>query len=193
MRSQDPSPLPEPQRGAGAQSFHRLLSSPEYERLRGKLIRIFARRGCQFPQDLADETIARVAEKMEEIAPTFQGDPSRYFYGVARNVYLEHVRRPKTIHLDDNRSWKDGDDGYSRRKERTLACLEQCLSELPTEERRLIYEYYRYDKSDKIHHRKALAAELGVGLNALRIKAYRIRRGLYRCVASCSNGDMEKK
>lgn len=193
MHSQDPTPFSEPPGETGQPDFHRLLTSPQYERLRGKLIRIFARRGCPFPQDLADETISRVAEKVPEIAPTYEGDPVRYFYGVARNVYLEYTRRPKTTPLEESRTSKDVEDWDSARKERTHACLERCLNELPTEERRLIYEYYRYDKSAKIDHRRELAVGLGVGLNALRIKAYRIRRGLYQCVVSCSRRDEEPK
>lgn len=193
MHNQNHSPLSEPERATGLQSFRRLLSSPEYERLRGKLIRIFARRGCEFPQDLADETISRVAEKVDEIAPTYEGDPARYFYGVARNVYLEYVRRPKTVQLQENRSWNGAEEGDSVRKEKTHACLEHCLDKLPTDERRLICEYYLYEKSAKIGHRRKLASELGIGMNALRIKAYRIRQGLCRCVTSCSNSNTGEK
>ena len=170
-------------------SFHRLLTSPEYERLRGKLIRIFARRGCQFPEDLADETISRVAERVHEIAATYEGDPARYFYGVARNVYLEYMRRPKTVLLEENRSGTEVVDRDLVRNEEAYTCLECCMDELTDDERRLISEYYQYDKSAKIDHRKELAESLGLGLNALRIKAYRIRQRLYRCVISCVKGD----
>ena len=172
------------------ESFHRLLSSPQYEALRGRLIRIFARRGCQFPQDLADETISRVAEKVHEIAATFEGDPARYFFGVARNVYLEYTRRPKTVPLYENRSLRDEVvDGDRVRNEEASACLERCLDELDGDERRLISEYYQYDKTAKIDHRKKLAESLGLGSSALRIRAYRIRQRLYRCVTSCYKND----
>src|SRR3972149_5281439 len=178
-----------PQSQQSLESFHRLLSSPQYETLRGSLIRIFARRGCQFPQDLADETISRVAEKVHEIAATFEGDPARYFYGVARNVYLEYTRRPKPVPLYDNRSWTDVVDPDRLPNEVASACLERCLDELDGDERRLISEYYQYDKIAKIDHRKKLAESLGLGSSALRIKAYRIRQRLYRCVTSCFKKD----
>ena len=193
MHNQDPSRQQQAQSETSQQSFDRLLTSPEYEKLRGRLIRIFARRGCQFPQDLADETVSRVAEKLHEIAPTYEGDPARYFYGVARNVYLEYTRRPKTVHLEESRSWTHDDDRDRFRKEEAHACLEHCLEELPRDERSLICEYYRYDKSAKIDHRKKLAEGLGLGLNALRIKAYRIRQRLQLCVMSCSKSDEGQK
>ena len=193
MHSQDPTSFSEPPSETGQPDFRRLLASPQYERLREKLIRIFARRGCQFPQDLADETISRVAEKVQEIAPTYEGDPVRYFYGVARNVYLEYTRRPKFAPLEENRTWKHFEDRDSAQKEKTHACLDRCLTKLPTDQRRLIYEYYRYEKSTKIDYRKELASALGVGLNALRIKAYRIRQGLYQCVLSCTSREESQK
>jgi len=178
--------MPEPQSQPSLESFNRLLTSPHYEQFRGRLIRIFARRGCQFPQDLADETIFRVAEKVIEIAPTFEGDPARYFYGVARNVYLEYTRRPRTVLLEENRIWTELPPDRDRvGSEEAHAHLEHCLNELSDDDRRLIREYYRYDKSAKIDHRKKLAESFGLGLNALRIKAYRIRQRLYRCVTSC--------
>ena len=175
-------------------SFDALLTSPEYERLRGKLIRIFARRGCELPEDLADETVTRVTEKIHEIAATYEGEPVRYFYGVARNVYLEYTRRPKTVPLEENRCSTQPVDQDRARIDRVHECLEQCMDELSDYERRLITEYYQHDKGAKIVHRKQLAERLGLGLNALRIKAYRIRQRLYRCVVSrAEKGDFEAK
>ena len=193
LQDQEPDHPPETHHGESLHDFRRLLTSPQYEKLRGKLIRIFARRGCRFPEDLADETISRVAQKVEEVAPTYEGDPARYFYGVARNVYLEYTRRPKTVQLEENRVSTEENHGELARKEEAHICLERCLTKLLADERRLIFEYYRYDKSAKIDHRKELAEGLGLGLNALRIKAYRIRQRLYDCVVSCSGREEKRK
>jgi hypothetical protein len=38
-----------------------------------------------------------------------------------------------------------------------------------------------------------LAQGLGLGLNALRIKAYRIRQRLYDCVTACTKSDAMRK
>jgi RNA polymerase sigma factor (sigma-70 family) len=170
---------------ASVESFHRLLTSPQYEALRGRLMRIFARRGCESPEDLADETIFRVTEKIHEIAATYEGDPARYFYAVARNVYLEYMRRPETIVFEENKTPTQVVDRDPISDEVAYECLDCCLKKLTDNERDLVSKYYWYDKSAKIDHRKKLAENLGIGLNALRIRAYKIRRRLYQCVDSC--------
>ena len=51
----------------------------KYEKIRGGLIKIFTGRACVEPEDLADETINRVAHKLKEIEKDFSGDPALYF------------------------------------------------------------------------------------------------------------------
>src|SRR5262245_59386893 len=83
------------------EAFDRLLTwlnpnkeqaAREYEQIRRHLIKIFICRGCTCPEDLADETINRVARRLQEIAATYAGNPHAYFCGVARNIYLEYLR-----------------------------------------------------------------------------------------------------
>ena len=64
-------------------------------------------------------------------------------------------------------------------------CLEACMSKLPPEQRELVLEYYQDEKRAKIEHRKRLSERLGVELNALRIRAYRIRAVLHECIRGC--------
>jgi DNA-directed RNA polymerase specialized sigma24 family protein len=167
-------------------SFDALLNPPEFEKVRGRLIRIFARRGCSIPEDLADETIARVVGKVPEIASHYEGDPLRFVYAVARNVHREFSRRPRTVSLEDQAPLEasSGDDASLR--EQTHVCLESCLSKLDSGDRRLIREYYRFEKSGKIDRRKELATDLGIALNTLRIRAFRIRKRLSLCVLDCA-------
>jgi DNA-directed RNA polymerase specialized sigma24 family protein len=82
-------------------AFDALLNPPEFGKLRGRLVRIFARRGCFIPEDLADETISRVLGKLPQIAESYEGDPLRFIHAVARNVYREYGRRPRTVPLED--------------------------------------------------------------------------------------------
>ncbi len=175
-----------PAREAHDLSFDQLLRSPRFEELRSRLIRIFARRGCSIPEDLADETVSRVVAKLPEIAPTYEGDPVRFFHAVARNVYLEYTRRPRTVPIDDNLDWRAprGDEASS--SEVKYECLESCMGTLSRDDRWLIGEYYRHRKGAKIDNRKALAAQLEIGMNALRIKACRIRRRLQECAFECA-------
>jgi hypothetical protein len=48
-----------------------------------------------------------------------------------------------------------------------------------------VLEYYRGEKKAKIDHRKKLAEKYEIALNALRIRAHRIRAQLYECVKDC--------
>ena len=150
----------------------------KYEDIRRKLIKIFASRGCQVCEDLADETINRVIRRMQEMFDTYTGDPVLYFYNVARKVHLEHVRkRPARLPLPPPDSLEQ--------KEKQDQCLEVCMRGLTPANRDLVLEYHKEGSSASIGHRKALAAKLGIGVNALRIRAHRIRAVLHSCVEGC--------
>lgn len=161
----------------GTEPFRRLLTSPEYEKLRKRLVRLFARRRCRAPEDLADETFSRVLAKIPAIAEEYQGDPIRYFYGIARKIYLEHWRNPVACPLEEDFDVATPPD--DPRVETLHECLEACMEELDPDERELILEYYVHDKSVKIDYRKKLAEQRGLAMNALRIRAYRIRQRLH--------------
>jgi hypothetical protein len=59
------------------------------------------------------------------------------------------------------------------------------LEKLPSESRLIIIEYYRQDHGPKIEHRKRQAESIGLSLNALRLRACRIRTELAQCIDSC--------
>jgi DNA-directed RNA polymerase specialized sigma24 family protein len=150
----------------------------KYEEVRHKLIKIFTCRGCVEAEDLADETINRVIRKSQDMVDSYVGDPALYFYGVARNVHLEHVRKGPAVPL-----MPPADPPHQ--KETEIECLEQCMKKLSDEQRRWVLEYYKEDKREKIDHRKEMAVRLGIAPNALRIRMHRIRASLQGCVASC--------
>lgn len=54
-----------------------------------KLVCFFASRRCANPEDLATETILRVASKCRDVDVSSFTDRVGYFYGVARNVVHE--------------------------------------------------------------------------------------------------------
>jgi DNA-directed RNA polymerase specialized sigma24 family protein len=154
-------------------------AAARYEEIRRRLIMIFTCRGCPEAEDLADETFDRVTRKVQEIAPTYIGDPALYFYGVAHNVHLEYVRKqfrsvpaPPPALVEDEVT-----PAYE--------CLEECMRKLSAAERALVLQYYQEEKRAKIEQRKLLAERLGIALNALRIRAYRIRATLQKCVQAC--------
>lgn len=162
----------------------------KYEKIRVRLIKIFTCRGCCEADDLADETINRVTAKLGEMAENYSGDPALYFYGVAQKVHLEYLRKKPLIQEpSESGSEAGGQTAWppeaADEVEHEYACLEQCMDHLPPETRRLVLEYYQEEKRAKIDHRKKLADQLGIAVNALRIRAHRIRLQLQQCVNSC--------
>lgn len=150
----------------------------KYEEIRRQLMKIFTCRGCTCPEDLADETINRVAKKVGEIAATYIGDRSLYFYGVARNVHLEYVRKRP---VPEPPAVPDPVDESNREFE----CLEQCMEGLSPANQELILQYYQDEKQTKIDHRREMARRMGIGPNALRIQIHRIKMSLQQCVMEC--------
>ena len=76
-------------------------------------------------------------------------------------------------------------DDERKIKEQRLHCLEQCLSKLESANREIIARYYIGKARVKIEHRRALAEDLGITMNALSIRACRIRDKLETCVREC--------
>lgn len=155
----------------------------EFLRLRNQLIRIFVGRGCSVPEDLTDETIERVALKLPEIAVQYTGDPAPYFYGVARNVHREYLRRPRPSSIE--REPRAPAETRDESDENHLKCLDRCLDALREDEHDLILDYYRPGQPNKVVWRKTIASRAGLGVNALRIRAFRIRERLFECLTAC--------
>ena len=168
----------------------------KYENIRHALITFFECRRSASPEDLADETINRVARKLSEGKEIYVENPVSYFYGVARNVLKEHWESPMPAPtpLENIPPLKNPAHDPSRRhdeqlereqRERQLECLEHCLNGLDAKDHELISTYYEGETSVKIQNRKALAERLGVPITALRLRALRIRERLEECVKRC--------
>jgi hypothetical protein len=56
---------------------------------------------------------------------------------------------------------------------------------LRADQRELVVEYYRDAGRQKIERRREIAERLGITMNALGIRACRIRSTLEACVGSC--------
>jgi DNA-directed RNA polymerase specialized sigma24 family protein len=160
----------------------------QYELIRRKLVKFFEWRGCAFADEPADEVLRRILEKLaqgEEIR-----DPFTYCYGVARLVLLElrkNIARERAAISELQRA-SPSDNRVD--DEKAYDCLSHCLDSVPPESRQLIQKYYTHEGGgEKIEARKALADQLSIPLNALRIRAHRLRQRLEECVQSC----MQKK
>ncbi len=161
----------------------------KYEEIRRKLILLFRYRGCHIPEELADDTIDRTARAMLNPDFHYQGDPTAYFRGVARNVYLEWLRKERRLPTDPISEAKlelPAPVDSSGTDDLLQGCLERCLNAIPPAKKKLLIRYYRSDKRAKIDGRQLLAEELGIGLNALRIQVFRLRNAMRECVEKCT-------
>jgi DNA-directed RNA polymerase specialized sigma24 family protein len=164
-----------------------------YLEMRRRLVSYFDRRNRPTAEELADETLNRVARTLAQTGAIATKPPARYCYVVAKFVLLEDVRRERrhvpldeTWHADSARpAARFGPDSGVMLKEQRLDCLDRCLQELKPEQRELIVEYYADERRQKIERRRELATRLGITMNALGIRAFRIRDGLMACVESC--------
>jgi hypothetical protein len=159
---------------------NRELAGKEYEAIRNKLVGMFTAEGFSDAAALADETIDRVADRLAEIEAEYEGQPVRYFRGVARNIIFEERRR-KEIPTDKlpERPTRNVDvtEEYT--------CLLRCLKFLKPKDRDFILDYHVYDGADKITNHLTMAEELGVSVIYLRVKAHRARISLEKCVLDC--------
>jgi RNA polymerase sigma factor (sigma-70 family) len=163
-----------------------------YEQLRQALITFFECRGGSMPEELSDDTMNRVARRLSEGQRIEVENPASYFYGVARNVLREHweARSRAPEPLENQPAAPRSPDPHSLReqrserllKERRLDALERCLDTLAANEQELIRLYYQGEAGVRIQARRHLAGRLGIAVNALRIRALRIRVKLEACV-----------
>jgi DNA-directed RNA polymerase specialized sigma24 family protein len=175
------------------QAFDKLLSAfsedrdkagQDYEVARRKLLRFFEWRAVELPDEYVDETFNRVARRIDEGQKI--DNLMAYLAGVARLVYKEwsKVRHPK-ISTDDNEYAFQPVSPEPVEPDARLECLDRCLESLPEEGRTLILDYYQEERRVKIELRQELADRLQIPLNALRIRAHRIRLGLEKCITNC--------
>jgi RNA polymerase sigma factor (sigma-70 family) len=177
------------------ESFEEILAwlSPDretaaamYVQLRHDLAKIFVWRVCSDPEGLTDEVFDRVAKKVGELRPIYEGDPRHYFRAVAKNLIKENVKKVKTyVSLEDadlsnKRAFEQEEDPAGMDE-----CLQLCLKTLSPDRRELILAYYAKEKQEKIENRNQLADSLGITIEALRVKVYRIRASLDNCIRRC--------
>ncbi len=171
------------------------LAGERYVDLARRLRIIFLYRHCPDVDELVDETLDRAGRRLLELGERYEGtDPDRYVFGVAWNVARESFRRRSLEPLPEGKEIPDpGPDDPEETEEMRDVCLDRCLGQLPEGDRHLALTYYRGEKGARIRRRADLARELGVSLNALRLRVHRITDRLRRCVLRCVDlgGQME--
>jgi DNA-directed RNA polymerase specialized sigma24 family protein len=155
----------------------------EYQSLRTRLVDYFDWNGAQRPEVAADETLDRVARKLE------QGESieriGAYVYGVARLILLEHLRQQ----LSEQRATADAARELAFHSDATeearIDCLTRCLEQLPEDGRALIIAYYEGPGRSHLDGRRLLARRLGIPYATLKTRAHRLRLRLEACLGDC--------
>jgi len=182
------------------EALHRLLAwldegvnsaGQKFLEMRRRLVDYFDRKNCLTPDELADETLNRVARRLEEERALETETPAKYCYILARFVFLEYLRaraKDQAVRSEIRGEPRDEREDQTNReiKERMLECLDQCAGKLDSANRKLIFGYYFGEERVKIDNRRALAEALGITVNALSIRACRIRDQLELCVRQCA-------
>jgi len=160
--------------------------SPEiyYEQLRARLVQFLRLHAPTEAESLADEALDRLARRIHE--GTAVESVTLFTLGVARMLVREasaRLIRSETAARDAQLFQDETDDSAAR--ETLHAALEQCLSSLGSAGASLILDYYSAGAgAERIEKRRHIAATLGLGLNALRNRALRLRDILERCIQS---------
>jgi DNA-directed RNA polymerase specialized sigma24 family protein len=156
----------------------------KYEYIRLKLLKYFEWRGSDVPDIDADETINRVTRRIYEGQNVY--NLTGYIYAVAKLVYSESLKQQNRRRMLNDISFNELSSIEAEIEVANYQeCMEGCLGYLSDEDREVIIEYYRYNKTEKIDCRKQLAARLGVSPNTLRVKMHRHRINLEACVEKC--------
>src|SRR6185503_15866325 len=111
-------------------------SGKTYLEMQRRLVSYFDRKNCSTPYELADETLNRVARRLEEEGTIESETPAKYCYIVARFVFMEYLRESHRagIALDEVRRQTPGDyflvPEDHNDEEKRLVCLGRCTSKL---------------------------------------------------------------
>ena len=172
-------------------------SGEKYLEMQRRLVAYFDRKNSLTPDELADETLARVAQKLEEKGQITDLSPAHYCYITAKFVFLEDLRHAKRSQAGLEEISATGQLDLEKTncslplfedQEQKFVCLDRCLKKLSTSDNQLILEYYQGEQQEKIRRRRQLSEKMGLSANALSIRACRIRSRVETCVKECCDG-----
>jgi DNA-directed RNA polymerase specialized sigma24 family protein len=147
-----------------------VVAEKAYRDLRNRLKRFFEWKGCLSAEDLAQETLTRAFTRIAGGQQIYAEKPFSYFMGIARNVLSESWRARKEEGLDLENPFSSESDGRQDFADQRIL-LERVLRELSVQDREFLIEYTFEDKVE-------LAQRRGESINALRLRAFRIREAI---------------
>jgi DNA-directed RNA polymerase specialized sigma24 family protein len=168
----------------------RARAGEKYEELRRRIIQLLAWRGSSRPEELGDEVLRRAGKNL--VSGETVRNLEAYCAGIVRLVLLEDMNSRREVPLRGlDRQLPAPEPGAE--DDPRLQAFDSCLARLSEDNRQLILRYYACDGGEKVRERRALARSLGIPLNALRIRAFRIRAAMERCIAGKLAGSPESE
>ena len=155
----------------------------QYETLRSKLIFFFSRRSLQFPEDLADEVLDRLGQRISDGIQI--ASPPAFALGIARHVAQEQSAKTSQTQVVDDAFWNNVPAHLPTQieeKEEKIVRMERCLKKLPPAEAILLKGYYLAMTDNPMQVRKNLAEDMGISQNALRQRVFLARQSLRTCM-----------
>ena len=194
--STDKTKVQKPKWSLNAVAFDKLLdhfstnreeAGIQYKLAHRKVVRYFEWRRVATAEACADETMDRVARRIDEGQKIDK--LMAYILRVAHHIFQE-VTRDQTERPHIN--FDDAPPDRLRQKPPEIIdpdvrqiCFDRCLEGLGAEGRNLLLGYYEGEGRAKIDNRLELARMLKIPLNALRIRVHRLKRTLEDCIAEC--------
>jgi DNA-directed RNA polymerase specialized sigma24 family protein len=173
------------------QSFGLLLAAlgdhatdgSHYERLRAKLIFFFTRRLLAFPEDLADEVLDRLVQRLSQGTEIQSVDA--FALGIARHVAQEQRGRKVQVQGVDPGFFDNiPTPPATLNNEEEIVRMERCLKKLSRSESRLLRSYYLAAGRNLMDARKKLSETLGLSSIALRQRVFLARQRLRDCMTA---------
>jgi RNA polymerase sigma factor (sigma-70 family) len=165
----------------------------KYELIRLKVRKYFEWHGAFGSEELTDDVITRLVRRMDEGEEIQNLSP--YIYGIARLRMLEYKRENKrrevtlndlAILLPVSEAARDEEENDELQLEIREECFQHCLAKLPEEHRQLLIKYYGTRHTAGVQQRRRhLAETLGIPTNGLRMRIFRIKNKLEKCVKRC--------
>lgn len=170
------------------------MNNEQHGKLRQRLMVFFNNRNPQLADELADETIFRLIKQLKAGLGIPPGEFEAYSVGIAKNVWLECLRRSplnsaEPIESADSQPIEivsRNTEALSRLESEAIRkCVNNCLGRLKADDRLLILEYFKDNWNEQKESRKRLSRQFGLESSSLTNKAWSILRKLNKCVKEC--------
>jgi DNA-directed RNA polymerase specialized sigma24 family protein len=162
-----------------------------YETLRRRLIKFFEWNSCSPAEDLADETLDRVAQKLTVEAIH---DLHAFAAGVAKRVRQEAYKQAgRSVQVPDLPNQENffqdlrNPEQIMQEKvegQRRSNCLRVCMQRMADQDRALFVTYHTA-ATERRQHRLEMARESGLTIGTLRVRINRLRDELETCARKC--------